>query len=208
MTSTTGNGDAPENASRFVRYLKRKSTIDQQPFQYCAYAVLGLGDTNYDDFCATGKVVDSKMQQLGGTRGKTLGMADEATGLEDVVEPWTSSVVKEMVQACFGSGSDGEATTCTTDANDATTETEKAPTETETAAATTSTSSAPPATTATTPSLPTHLYQKSHLLHSLYCMVPQLAMPNTLPKNWHPPMKEFSRIQMQSATFLPLCVVK
>lgn len=107
VTSTTGNGDAPENASRFVRYLKRKSTVDVQPFQHCAFAVLGLGDTNYDNFCATGKVCDKKMTELGGTRAKALGMADEATGLEDVVEPWTSTVLQDMKKACFETESGG-----------------------------------------------------------------------------------------------------
>jgi len=110
VTSTTGNGDAPENASRFVRYLKRKTTVDSQPFQHCAFAVLGLGDTNYDNFCATGKVVDQKMQQSGGTRAKPLGMADEATGLEDVVEPWTATVVEDVAKACFSGSQSGDET--------------------------------------------------------------------------------------------------
>merc|ERR1712071_465249 len=56
VTSTTGNGDAPENASRFVRYVKKGDTAKTMPFRNCVYAVMALGDTNYDQFCATGKV--------------------------------------------------------------------------------------------------------------------------------------------------------
>lgn len=56
VCSTTGNGDAPENCGRFIRYIKRKNTVDAMPFRHCVYAVLGLGDTNYDQFCQSGKV--------------------------------------------------------------------------------------------------------------------------------------------------------
>jgi len=100
VTSTTGNADAPENADRFVRWLKRKQTVASMPFSNVAYAVLGLGDTNYDVFCATGKLVDKKCLELGGARVKPAACADEATGLEDVVNPWVSSILLEMSIAC------------------------------------------------------------------------------------------------------------
>ena len=41
VVSTTGNGDSPENAGRFIRFIKRKGTIDSQPFKNVAFAVLG-----------------------------------------------------------------------------------------------------------------------------------------------------------------------
>ena len=109
ITSTTGNADPPENADRFVRWLKRKQTAQAMPFAHVAYSVLGLGDTNYDVFCAMGKLVDKKLQELGGCRVKALACADEATGLEDVVDPWVAKIIFEMSIACQGT------TTTTTD---------------------------------------------------------------------------------------------
>jgi sulfite reductase alpha subunit-like flavoprotein len=108
ISSTTGNGDAPENASRFVRYIKRKQTVETQPFQHCTFSVLGLGDTNYDQFCAIGKLLDKKVAELGGMRAKPLACADEGTGLEDVVEPYMETVFSDMEKACINGESSCE----------------------------------------------------------------------------------------------------
>jgi sulfite reductase alpha subunit-like flavoprotein len=100
ISSTTGNGDAPENASGFIRFIKRKQTAETQPFRHCAVAVLGLGDTNYDNFCAMGKAIDMKVTELGAERAMPLACADDATGLEDVVEPWLDDVFVNINAAC------------------------------------------------------------------------------------------------------------
>ena len=103
ISSTTGNGDPPENASAFVRFIKRKQTVETQPLKHCAVAVLGLGDTNYDKFCEAAKVIDSKVVELGAERALPLACADEATGLEDVVEGWLDEVFAKMSVACQSS---------------------------------------------------------------------------------------------------------
>jgi len=100
VTSTTGNGDCPENASRFIRYLKRTTTAESLPLKHVAYGVLGLGDSNYDIFCANGIVADKKLQDNGGERVVELGKADEATGLEEVVEAWVENIVPLLEKAC------------------------------------------------------------------------------------------------------------
>ncbi|KAL3764537.1 hypothetical protein ACHAW5_004801 [Stephanodiscus triporus] len=104
VCSTTGNADAPENADRFVRWIKRESTPS---FEHVAYAVLGLGDSNYDVFNAAAKVIDRRMSELGGTRATRAAYADEATGLEDVVEPWVKSAVSILSDVCMGGGGGG-----------------------------------------------------------------------------------------------------
>ena len=107
VASTTGNGDPPENANRFARFMKKQVAANGQDFQHVSFAVLGLGDTNYDQFCATGKSIDKSLNALGGHRAKPLSCADEATGLEDVVEPWLDTVVQDLAKACL----EGEAGT-------------------------------------------------------------------------------------------------
>ncbi len=99
ICSTTGNANAPENADRFLRWLKREPTM---AFQHCAYAILGLGDSNYDVFCAIGKVIDKRLCELGGYRAVKVALADEATGLEEVVDPWVGSVIGKLANACRG----------------------------------------------------------------------------------------------------------
>ena len=124
VTSTTGNGDAPENASRFTRFVKRKTSVASQPLKHVAYAVLGLGDTNYDQFCNTGKVLDKKMAELGGTRICPIVCADEATGLEDAVDPWTATILAKITTACRGENADA-AVSVTVTTQDSTAQEEK-----------------------------------------------------------------------------------
>lgn len=57
------------------------------------YAVLGLGDTNYDQYCHMGKMIDKRLKELGGNRLHPLCCADEATGLEDTVEGWKTEIM-------------------------------------------------------------------------------------------------------------------
>ena len=113
VCSTTGNGDAPENAGRFVRYLKKPPPAaltssacahPDKPLERLAYAVLGLGDTNYDQFCESGKVVDRKLAEWGATRATEVACADEATGLEETVEPWVDGVLGKLEAACRSGG--------------------------------------------------------------------------------------------------------
>ena len=87
VCSTTGNGDAPDNADKFWRILKNRS-LNQKLYENMPYAILGLGDTNYDKFCHMGKVIDKRLRELGGNCCIELHCADEAVGSEIVVDDW------------------------------------------------------------------------------------------------------------------------
>ncbi|XP_065882526.1 methionine synthase reductase-like isoform X2 [Dysidea avara] len=87
VCSSTGDGDPPDNAAKFWRKLKKR-TLPEDHLAKCHYTVLGLGDSNYSKFCNMGKLLDERMNSLGATRFYDAGFADDAVGLEAVVEPW------------------------------------------------------------------------------------------------------------------------
>lgn len=91
ITSTTGDGDPPETAQKFFRRLKKK-TLPSNHLENLRYSILGLGDTNYSNFCNCGKNVNKRLQELGATPFMAPAWADDGTGLEIVVEPWIESL--------------------------------------------------------------------------------------------------------------------
>ncbi|CDF32263.1 Methionine synthase reductase MTRR [Chondrus crispus] len=86
VVSTTGDGDPPETIRPFMRLLRKKK--DTEVLKQLRFTVLALGDTNYENFCNTGKRVDKGLAKLGATRFYKRGDADDGVGLELVVEPW------------------------------------------------------------------------------------------------------------------------
>ncbi|KAJ1553114.1 hypothetical protein HK405_008901, partial [Cladochytrium tenue] len=93
VASTTGDGDPPDNATKFWRWLRRakKPELDTA-FRGRKYAILGLGDTNYSNFCQHPKRLDRKLIDLGASAFMPKGLADDATGLEEVVDPWVEQL--------------------------------------------------------------------------------------------------------------------
>ena len=94
VCSTTGNGDPPDNALKFVRLLERKKEAGW--LSRVHYTLLGLGDSNYDNFNKTAKVVNSRLEHLGAKPFFRVSFADDATGLEDTVEPWRRDVIPAL----------------------------------------------------------------------------------------------------------------
>ena len=62
VTSTYGDGEAPDNASEWMSYLKFSDGID---LSHLNYAVIGLGDTYYPHFCQAGKDFDHYLSKHG-----------------------------------------------------------------------------------------------------------------------------------------------
>ena len=65
FASTWGEGDPP---SRAVDFFESLMGDDAPRLEDVRFAVLALGDTAYTQFCATGKVIDERLEALGGKR--------------------------------------------------------------------------------------------------------------------------------------------
>ncbi|KAM6157066.1 methionine synthase reductase [Erethizon dorsatum] len=91
IVSTTGTGDPPDSARKFVKEIHDK-TLPADCFAHLRYALLGLGDSEYTFFCNGGKIIDKRLQQLGARRFYDTGHADDCVGLELVVEPWVAGL--------------------------------------------------------------------------------------------------------------------
>ncbi|KAM9694496.1 methionine synthase reductase isoform 1-T1 [Trichechus inunguis] len=87
VVSTTGTGDPPDTARRFVKEIHDK-TLPAGFFAHLQYGLLGLGDSEYTYFCNGGKIIDRRLQELGARHFYDTGHADDCVGLELVVEPW------------------------------------------------------------------------------------------------------------------------
>jgi sulfite reductase alpha subunit-like flavoprotein len=48
MTSSTGDGEFPENGLKFQKYLRLEN--DTRAMSHVSFTILGLGDSNYSKF--------------------------------------------------------------------------------------------------------------------------------------------------------------
>ncbi|NBM86472.1 NADPH-dependent assimilatory sulfite reductase flavoprotein subunit [Proteus sp. G2661] len=93
IASTQGEGDPPEEAIAFYKYLHSKKASEMKE---TSYAVFSLGDTSYEHFCKAGKDFDERIAQLGATR--LLPRVDADVEYQAVADEWIKQLT-ELLKA-------------------------------------------------------------------------------------------------------------
>ncbi|NMD97135.1 sulfite reductase subunit alpha [Rhodococcus sp. BL-253-APC-6A1W] len=88
VTSTYGEGEMPDNAELFWDALSAESAPRLERMHF---AVLALGDTGYDGFCQAGKLLDTRLEQLGAQR--IVPRVDCDVDFEDAAAAWISETM-------------------------------------------------------------------------------------------------------------------
>lgn len=91
VTSTTGDGDAPDNGTALWELLADPAA---PAFDGARYAVLALGDPAYDQFCGHGRRLDSRLAELGAHR--LVDRLDREPGDDEAVGPWLDALVTAL----------------------------------------------------------------------------------------------------------------
>ncbi|TBM11356.1 NADPH-dependent assimilatory sulfite reductase flavoprotein subunit [Hafnia alvei] len=93
VASTQGEGEPPEEAVALHKYLFSKKAPQMAG---TAFAVFGLGDTSYENFCQTGIDFDARLAELGGER--LFDRADADVDFKSAAEAWRKQIVDVLKQ--------------------------------------------------------------------------------------------------------------
>jgi sulfite reductase (NADPH) flavoprotein alpha-component len=98
ISSTWGDGDPPDNAANFWSWLQSEAPR----LENLQFAVLGLGDKNYSEFCGAAKKFDARLENLGAKRLVPRGECD--TDYETAAKGWVDGLWQTLQSAPSANG--------------------------------------------------------------------------------------------------------
>ncbi len=88
IVSTHGNGEPPDEALGFFKYI---NSTKAPKLNGVKFSILALGDSSYDEFCQTGYELDARLAELGASRFSDLVACD--VDYADDAQDWQSNLL-------------------------------------------------------------------------------------------------------------------
>mmetsp|Transcript_33871 Transcript_33871/g.61155 ORF Transcript_33871/g.61155 Transcript_33871/m.61155 type:complete len:823 (+) Transcript_33871:191-2659(+) len=105
VTSSTGDGDPPDNAASFFAALRRKhqevtsDSSSSKPLDGLFFTLAGLGDSNFNRFMHIPRTIRTRVHELGAQAFHPSIEADDVDGIEESVTKWQESMLPALLKA-------------------------------------------------------------------------------------------------------------
>lgn len=94
IAATHGEGEPPPAALDFFEFVQGKRAPKLEGVRF---AVLALGDSTYEHYCAAGRILDERFEQLGAER--LLDRVECDVDYEDDADAWIAALVEQLTPA-------------------------------------------------------------------------------------------------------------
>ncbi|MBK8451872.1 MAG: flavodoxin domain-containing protein [Thiofilum sp.] len=94
VVSTQGNGEPPDEARAFYKFIQDKRAPHLEQLEY---SVLALGDSSYEEFCQAGVLLDDRLAELGAKR--IVERTDCDVDFAEAASTWQQHVLDKLPQA-------------------------------------------------------------------------------------------------------------
>ena len=90
LLSTTGDGEFPDNSNKIFKSLRKNKTLDLDNINYC---LLGFGDSNYNSFCHSSKVLDRLLKKRKAIKFIETEFNDDSLNSNKTIDAWMEKVI-------------------------------------------------------------------------------------------------------------------
>jgi len=95
--ATTGEGEPCDNSVGFVAFLNKEAPGFASKIKY---SVFGLGNSQYENYNAMGKLVNRRLGEMGGQMIHPYGEGDDDNDIEEDFEEWKKDLVASLHRVC------------------------------------------------------------------------------------------------------------